>query len=364
MLKVIELDGKEFICIGGYISWSTPKKKYLCNLHSKVLSNLYNKFKDVRVIPIFENSKILLKTNPNGYRLYKFRNGILFTIKDTPITGSTEFILNPFDFDLNLLDFGVLPKLYISQALSNRPSVFIKGAVINTKYSKTLVFSASKEMKGNYVSMIKLNNSKVILKKINHNFTLVNQKQGHVRKLWQVGGKLRDGLNVRVPKNLEINKEIWIGINLEDWGSKFKLESLFNDKNEKELALALHDMDFTLFATHSHEFDIGIGRDGNLSSIIEITNFQPYIKKPSQGPSTMFGSIGSIISSKIQTTRIWSIKTHMKSFIIISKNWSSSSWLNKLKKEAENDNCFIIFTDFQGNWASEIAKQIVDYLNK
>jgi hypothetical protein len=153
-----------------------------------------------------------------------------------------------------------------------------------------------------------------------------------------------------------VSQPIWVGIYTEEWADKLDIEALFRYQEEKFLLRNFLSKNLTVFASHSGGFfDLGIGNNGELQSIIEVTNYKP----SERGGNSIYGSVGSNITAKLQTIRLWCIKNKKKGFLILNENWSKFEWIKVISKEARREGCFILFSNFQEYDFSRISSEIL-----
>lgn len=90
---------------------------------------------------------------------------------------------------------------------------------------------------------------------------------------------------------------------------------------------------------------------------IEITTSKP--SETSKQPQHRKSSIkASQILMRFYYSIKWNFLHNVPTILILHRNWIKYKWINEEEKFMKNFNCFLIFTDFKGDWAHKSTLEI------
>ncbi len=267
----------------------------------------------------------------------------------------SKILLNPTDFGSTQSEFGVfrLKELY------SEPSVWVDAFFHPSKRRSTiyynLSFSAGGSMSNSHGVVVPINESTYLIRRVNSAVGLRVNKFGQCRRLSCARGQR---CSISFTPSQAPPKVVRLGIVGDDWPG-FEIADFFIYPEEKQLARAFFSRGFSLYSPHSRGiFDLEITAP-NLArlAVIEVTTDHPH-----PFGRGMFSEVGSRITAKIQSLRLFSLKRGIPSFVIIKKEWKGLSWLVQMAKDASEDGCVVLFTDFEGDWHSPLANLILSRL--
>jgi len=267
-----------------------------------------------------------------------------------------KLVIKLKDFGLTCNDMGLASENEMRELLTQIPTVWVDCYLNKKPRGVNLSFSVDDSLAGGYCVTHVKDETHLLLKRVRPSRYMTNHRCGAIRKISPFR-KNRMQISTSI-KGISRDR-ILLGIFGNDWKS-FDIGSCFIYQEEKELARELFQRGAILYSTHSAgPFDIGIMNDkSEFLSVIEITNGAPK-RGPKRG---MFSEVGSRITAKIQSLRLWSIKNSKPSFVVIPFVWHTHDWVHTLANEAKNDNCHVLLSRFEMGWEKEIAKIIMSHV--
>lgn len=158
-------------------------------------------------------------------------------------------------------------------------------------------------------------------------------------------------------------------INPEDWNFS-TLDRFLESKKNTELAKELLSLNYNVFPITANDPnklkygipDLVLGFK-KFKIPIEITSIQPTkLKVNSKRPNAPHGSTWTRISGRILPIFLYGLENNTPTFIIVNKKWKKYKHCIKLVKKLKKFNCFIFFSNFQGDWSKEVVMKIDETL--
>lgn len=162
-----------------------------------------------------------------------------------------------------------------------------------------------------------------------------------------------------VLNNLSTNViPIKIGISLSEWG--ISIADLFGteSKEDGELAEELNKIGEVKKPSKFESLKADIIFNYQDKKIpIEVTTIS--ISQTSNQPQHGMSSIkASQIIMRFYFSIKWNYLHGLPTILIIHKDWAKQRWIQEEEKFMKKFNCYILFTDFQGNWAKQTSQDI------
>lgn len=281
---------------------------------ARLLSKPSNQFKfKISIL----GTKFVIERDENGIRPQIWRRQVRFYLNKSynlsfESYSKAKLLIIPKEFGATYYDLGLIPREDMGRLLTQSPTIWVDCYIDAKPQGFNVSFSADRSLSGKYCVLLAKDEAHLLLRGTPPIEHMVNQRRGIVRKI-SPSRENRLCISTPVFRNIKA-KRLMIGIFKEDWES-FDISSCFTYEKEKELACELFQRGMILYSTHSvGYFDIGVtDKNGKLLSAIEVTNGNPK-KKSKRG---MFSEVGSRITAKVQSLRIWSIKNSAPSFVVL-----------------------------------------------
>ncbi|MBU0894400.1 MAG: winged helix-turn-helix domain-containing protein [Nanoarchaeota archaeon] len=149
-----------------------------------------------------------------------------------------------------------------------------------------------------------------------------------------------------------------IGIYLDEWdvsiGDLFSTESL----EDGQLANELNKIGVVKKPSKFDNLKADIIFNYKNNKIpIEVTASKPSLD--SNQPQHRMSSIkASQILMRFYFSIKWNHLHNLSTVLVLHKDWGNQDWVKKEREFMKNFNCYVIFTDFKGNWAHKSALEI------
>ncbi len=90
---------------------------------------------------------------------------------------------------------------------------------------------------------------------------------------------------------------------------------------------------------------------------IEVTTTKPSLES-SQPQHRMSGIKASQILMRFYFSIKWNHLHNLSTILVMHKDWKNQDWVKKELEFMKNFHCYVVFTDFKGNWAHKSALEI------
>lgn len=228
--------------------------------------------------------------------------------------------------------------------------------IYNSKLSRLLVGKKERAKlvkKGDEFFLIKDNSGNVLNPSPEHQTIFMS-----VSKIYS---EIKDYLPL---KNKSNTLKIKIRLTPNDWGLH-KLDVFLETKEERDLAEKLIFLGYKIEPITYNDKDKLehacadlILYNGEHKIPIEITITAPSESEALSGTNSPHGHQWTKVSGRITPLLVYSSENSLKSFMIINKKWEKYNHACYLIDKLKNLNCFVLLSDFSGNWSTDIANKI------
>ncbi len=165
-------------------------------------------------------------------------------------------------------------------------------------------------------------------------------------------------------KNKSNTIKIELNLNPCDWGLT-NLDRFLESKEERELAGRLILLGYNVFPiTYNDENKLDKGcadlfiQLENKKIFIEITTTAPSNRKIKKGINSPHGHVWTRVSGRMFPLLLSCLDNKGECFFIMNKKWGKYKHVRYFVKKLKQFNCFVLFSNFEGDWSMNIADKI------